>query len=197
MPYFKEPCIYKICCKDPEIKDCYVGSTTNFGKRKWDHKNNTLKSNYYVYQFIREHGGWDNWDMVLMEKVDINDRRELHAKEREWFEKLGASLNYQVPNRSKKEWFQDNAERQKDRMKKYNLENKEKIAETQRKKYLKNKENYAEKGKKYYLENKEKIDERMNEKITCECGVISLKGNLVRHRESKKHADLMAQLNEE
>ena len=30
---------YKIVCKDTSITDCYVGHTTDFTKRQWQHKN--------------------------------------------------------------------------------------------------------------------------------------------------------------
>ena len=67
---YSNACIYKICCKDLSVKDVYVGSTTNFVQRcqrRRDHKavcNNEKGRdyNYYVYQFIRENGGWDNWE---------------------------------------------------------------------------------------------------------------------------------------
>ena len=54
--------IYKICCKDPLVKDIYVGSTTNFIKRKNNHKtrcfnNNSKDYNMYVYEFIRNSVG--------------------------------------------------------------------------------------------------------------------------------------------
>ena len=32
--------IYKVCCNDPTISDCYIGSTTNIVKRKQNHKHN-------------------------------------------------------------------------------------------------------------------------------------------------------------
>ncbi len=55
--------IYKLCCNDPEITDIYIGNTTNFTKRKNNHKSccnnsNDKNHNFYVYQFIRNHGGW-------------------------------------------------------------------------------------------------------------------------------------------
>jgi hypothetical protein len=34
----KEYIFYRIVCKNPEIKECYVGSTTNFKIRKQSHK---------------------------------------------------------------------------------------------------------------------------------------------------------------
>ena len=54
--------IYKIVCNDPNITDCYVGSTTNIVKRRQSHKSvcnneNSKLFNFYVYQFIRENGG--------------------------------------------------------------------------------------------------------------------------------------------
>jgi hypothetical protein len=55
--------IYKLCCNDSIIKDIYVGSATNFSRRKSGHKSycnnpNNIKYNYHVYKFIRENGGW-------------------------------------------------------------------------------------------------------------------------------------------
>ena len=49
----------------------YVGHTTNFAKRKHHHKNlcqNTNNRGFhrFLYQFLRENGGWENWDMILI-----------------------------------------------------------------------------------------------------------------------------------
>ena len=35
---YSKSVIYKIVCDDLNVKDCYVGSTTNFIKRKRHHK---------------------------------------------------------------------------------------------------------------------------------------------------------------
>jgi hypothetical protein len=74
--------IYKIVCNDTSITDCYIGSTTNFAKRKQQHKgfcNNekSQKFNYYVYQYIRDHDGWNNWSMVLVENFSCKSKLEL------------------------------------------------------------------------------------------------------------------------
>ena len=37
--------IYKLCCKNPEITNIYVGSTKNFTRRKHQHKNNCINEN--------------------------------------------------------------------------------------------------------------------------------------------------------
>jgi len=126
--------IYKICCKDPLITDTYTGSTTNFIKRKQEHKCNSNNVNhkpynYYVYRFIRENGGWDNWEMVQLEQYPCNTQHELALRERYWLELNVSTLNKCVPSRThaesdlawhkanveyvkhiKKEWRKNNAE---------------------------------------------------------------------------------------
>jgi len=101
--------IYKIVCLDPEITDCYVGSTLNFKQRKAHHKNkcnnpNDKSYNYNVYKFIREHGGWENFQMLQIEEYPCNTKHELALQERFHFENLKATLNSCVPSRPKSEF---------------------------------------------------------------------------------------------
>jgi hypothetical protein len=100
--------IYKIECNDLNITDCYVGHTTEFRKRKSQHKSdcNNIKRkqyNYNVYKFIRDNGGWENWTMVMIQHYPCNNALEAGRRERHWFKRLNATLNTQVPSRSKKE----------------------------------------------------------------------------------------------
>ena len=58
--------------------NCYIGSTKNLNKRKIDHRNNCHYENqrkYYIklYVFIRENGGWDNFDMAKICDCDENE----------------------------------------------------------------------------------------------------------------------------
>ena len=67
--------VYKLWCLD--VKDHYIGSTQNVRSRKYQHKTacnnpNDAKYNRYVYQFIREHGGFDAWDLEIIEEVKYN-----------------------------------------------------------------------------------------------------------------------------
>ena len=71
--------IYKLCCKDTSIKDIYIGSTTNFRQRKSQHKNccnneNNKHYNYRLYKFIRENGGFDNWEMFMIEEFKCENK---------------------------------------------------------------------------------------------------------------------------
>ncbi len=99
---YSKTIIYKIVCKDLNITEGYVGHTTNFIKRKNKHKNNCLKHFYEkhnckIYQFIRENGNWENWDMIEIEKYPCNDANEARARERYWYEILNSKLNSVKP----------------------------------------------------------------------------------------------------
>jgi hypothetical protein len=87
--------IYKIFCKDNIVKDTYIGYTTNFSQRKYTHKvacnrsENVLK----IYKIIRDHGGWDNWDMIEIAKYNCKDAIEARIKENEHYLLENSSLN--------------------------------------------------------------------------------------------------------
>jgi hypothetical protein len=90
--------IYKISCKDPSIKDIYVGHTTNFVQRKHAHKQacNNIKSSCYnlkLYKTIRENGNWGNWDMTIIQFYNCKDLSEARQKEQQHFKDLNATLN--------------------------------------------------------------------------------------------------------
>lgn len=112
--------IYKICCKDLNIKDVYVGSTTNFRKRKNQHKTscnnpNDISYNVYKYQFIRDNGGWENWDMIMIKKYSkCESKLQCLKKERKYVEKLNATLNMRKPGRTEKEYHKQYREKNRD-----------------------------------------------------------------------------------
>ena len=91
--------IYKIYCKDENIKDFYIGSSTNLYVRINVHKcrcNNEDTDGYYLklYEFIRENGGWENFNIEVIEYFNCNSKKELIQKEQEYINKLKPSLNY-------------------------------------------------------------------------------------------------------
>lgn len=202
--------IYKLCCKDVNIKDIYVGSTTNMRTRKMNHKKdchneNSKGHNRYVYHFIREHGGFNNWEMVLVEAYCATDNMDLRKRERYWTEELKGSLHTNLPystdeekNEQKKEHYEDNKNQYLERAKNYYEENKEYKLQYQKQYSQKNKEKIAENQKQYRLDNKEKLaeqkkqyrednKERFYRKITCECGSIYNNSHKNRHEKTDKH----------
>ena len=143
---YSKTVIYKIVCNDLDIKDCYVGHTTDFVRRKVAHKyncnaENDKSYNFKLYKKIRENGGWNNFSIVLIEKYPCNDGDEARARERYWYENLNASLNTVYPARTKQEYFKEYDIIIKEYKKKYNELNKDKIKEDNRDYKINNKEN--------------------------------------------------------
>jgi len=176
--------IYKLAIKDGSLDECYIGSTSCIKVRKWAHKqdcNNPKQRayHYYVYEFIRQNEGFQNWDLYPLEEVKYDNKIELLKKEREWVEKLKSSLNKQIPSRTKKEHYEVN---------------KTKYQEQARGKYEENKEKYKEKNKKWKMNNPEKL-KKYREKINCECGGKYILSNKISHFNSKKHQKYLSVIN--
>ena len=98
---YSKTIIYKIVCKDINIKDFYVAQTTDFIRRQYKHKYdcnnpNSKKYNKYVYKFIRNNGGWQNWDMIEIEKYNCNGIAGAWERETYWLEELKPTLNKQT-----------------------------------------------------------------------------------------------------
>ena len=107
--------MYKLCCNDPTITDEYIGHTTDKIRRKREHKNccnnpNYKKYNYYVYQFIRENGGFDNWSMVVIEEYSCENKNQAVLRERYWIETSQSTLNKNIPTRTNKERYEEHKE---------------------------------------------------------------------------------------
>ncbi len=164
--------IYKLCCNDPSIRDEYYGHTTDKTKRKYSHKSccddeNNFHHNVYVYQFIRNNGGWNNWSMIVVEEYPCENRNQAEARERHWIETQRATLNKRLPTRTRQERYEENRE-----------ENKEYI-------------------KQYRDEHKEEIRKHKNQNFECECGGKYTKSNEKRHLKSIKHMNYLHNLNNE
>ena len=183
--------IYKLCCKDANITEIYIGSTVNKHRRKAHHKSvcnnpNHMSYNIRLYQFIRDNGGFDNWDLIILEEYPTENKNELTWKEREWVELLKPVLNsirpivtlneinerdrkYRENNKEKryeyqKIYYENNREQISESRKIYYEEKSEQIRENQKIYYENNKEKLCEYQKKYYEENSEKVKKKVNEK---------------------------------
>mgnify|MGYP003647614657 CR=1 FL=1 len=125
--------IYKICCKDKEISDVYVGRTTNFQMRQSQHKiqsKNSKTNQTFVYININQMGGWGNWEMVIIEEYPCENSIEANNREQYWINKLQASLNTQIkfdntPDTDyKKEWYFKNREKVREKQENYRQQKK-------------------------------------------------------------------------
>ena len=93
--------IYKIISKDSNCDYLYIGSTIDFNRRFKEHKrkyNNekSKKYNFKLYKFIRENGGFDNFEMIIIENfTECKNKLELRQREQYWIDELNSKLNTQ------------------------------------------------------------------------------------------------------
>jgi hypothetical protein len=167
--------MYKIYPKNKELGLCYIGHTTNFVERMKRHKlqavnENGNKSHQKHYLAIRQNGGWDEWEMVEIEKFNGKTRLEARMREQELIEECNANLNtlnaYITEEKRKaikkaitEKYREENKELIRQQEKKYKEDHKEIIAEQMKKYRSENKEKIYEKTKEYRENNKEKHQE--------------------------------------
>jgi hypothetical protein len=155
---------YKIIPKNNDINYCYVGHTTNFTNRNQQHKKhvkneNYNKSHYKLYQTIRQNGGWDEWEMIEIEKLNCETKLKARIREQELIEQHNANLN------SLKAYISEEQRKElkKQITQKYREENKELLKEQTKKYKEEHKDIIAEQMKKYRAEHKQEIDEKTKE----------------------------------
>ena len=195
---YSKALIYKICCKDMRIKDIYVGSTTNFDSRKKCHKTrcHNQKDKHYnicVYQFIRDHGGWNNWRMVLVKDFPCNSNLELVKEEQNIIEELEEYCTLNINRTWRSEEYKE--EYNKQYLKQYYKDNTEQLKEYKKQYFQNNKEKVYNYMKKYREENKDRIQKQhkkyASQQYNCVCGSTIRLDSKPRHEKTKKHQDFI------
>ena len=95
--------IYKLTCKTSD--DCYIGVTNDLRKRLAVHKHEVKTSNRKVHKFIREHDGWENFDVQEVMTFEYTNPDEKHRLERFYYDFYQPTLNCYVPNRSSLDYY--------------------------------------------------------------------------------------------
>jgi len=177
---------YKInLMKNPEYT--YIGYTTNFTKRKYQHKKNLTdlsKINLPLYKTINENGGWENVYIGLLEYGEYDNLKDVYIRERELIDFHKSTLNGHLPSKIdinysdnpkeyKAKWFQDyknnNPDEYNEKVKKYNEMRKEYKA-------------------KWHQENKDRLNIKGKELVRCDiCNIELAKYSLWHHNKSKSH----------
>ena len=107
---FSKAVIYKIEHIDrPDL--IYVGSTTDFTKRKYKHKNNcknenSKEYNHNLYQMIRNNGSWESFKIMIIKEFPCNSKTELLIQEEKFRKELQANLN------NRKAYISDNEKKE-------------------------------------------------------------------------------------
>ena len=149
MPDYTKTIIYKLINYDcPDL--VYVGSTTNFTKRKHNHKRASEVNSSKVYETIRNNGGWESWAMIKICDYPCLSSIEARQEEDRHMIELKANLNIKRAERTQKQYNIDN----KEEIKQYKKDNKNKIAEYLKQYRTNNKEKLNEQRRQYYLKKK-------------------------------------------
>jgi len=139
--------VYRIASINPELTQCYIGSTKNIKNRTIMHHSdcnnvNSPRYNYPMYQYIRNNGGMLNFEFINLRDIDIDGDDKKAIYEQYYFEMYGGftnCLNKYYPNRSKLQYrIQHEVE-----IKQYRTDNKESIKQYR--------ENNKEKMKQYQI----------------------------------------------
>jgi gas vesicle protein len=178
MPNYQHGKIYMI---ESISNNCrYYGSTVQslalrLAKHRNDIKRGRTPSSKEVLKY-------SDARILLVELYPCNSKMELEAKEAIYI-RNNDCVNKFIPQRTAKEWRQDNKEHIQQYHKQHYQDNKEIIAEKDKIKYQDNKEKIKQRIKRYYQDNKEK----MLKKCLCDCGKICSHSSYKKHLQAKQH----------
>ena len=159
-PKYENTIVYKIKCKDPLVPDFYLGYATcqlvyvskMFGTRcKHDMK-------WPVCEFVREHGGFENWFFERLPIKSCTTALEARTELRKHFNANPPSLNKHLPTRTNKEYAR--GAKNKEAQKTYRITHLDKIHQDQAAHYQKNKDILLKKRREYFVLNKDMINAR-------------------------------------
>jgi len=174
MPDYKNGKIYQIVCN--ETGEIYVGSTAlSLEDRLSSHQKDEKRDHRCCSKQIIYRG---NYYIELLQNYPCNSRCELEQKEGE-YQRVIECINRRIAGRTGKEWNQDNKE----------------WVSKRRKAHKKlNKEHLDKRNAEYRRINRESIKLKVSEIVVCECGCEVQKYSMTRHKLTKKHINLMANL---
>jgi predicted GIY-YIG superfamily endonuclease len=174
--------MYKLKHKnDDDDKNIYIGHTTNWIQRQYNHKKgcnneNNKEYNEKKYIYMRENGGWEEWRMIWIEDYPCNHKREAETREEFLRCNFNAILNMRKAIRTqetKKEYDKD-----------YHQEHNQQIKENQKEYKKQHKQEIKKQRKEHYENNK-------GENILCECGLLIRKNYFQQHHNTQKHINLL------
>ena len=130
MNKYNNSCVYKIECNDKTVKGVYIGSTTNYTMRQYQHKSKSKSGTTTLYKCIQDNGGWVNWTMSKQEICNVDNIQQLLTREKAAITELTEpSLNIvKRPHRTTeelKEWKKQHNITNKDKYQLFNKTKKE------------------------------------------------------------------------
>ena len=152
--------IYKLY--SPSKNLIYIGSTTQIlckrlaeHLQKYNAYNNDNTKPYYTSYLVLD---CEDYKIELLEEYACNNKQQLLKKEGEYI-RNNECCNEKIAGRTDKEWYKDNADTIKEKVKKYRTDNADILKEKAKKYRLKNAEKIKETQKQYIIANAEKKKE--------------------------------------
>ena len=181
--------IYKIVCN--ETNDVYIGSTVEklsvrMSKHRAHYKRYQAGKRSYITSF--EILKYPSAKILLVRNCPCDSKEELHAIEGN-FIRNNECVNKVIPGRTSVEYYQDNSEQIKQKVKQYRQSNSEQIKQKVKQYRKDNADLLRERQRKYRQANNEELKKKKNKKYNCECGGRYIHNAMAQHFRSIKHIE--------
>jgi len=185
--------IYKVYNNvDDEI---YIGSTcVSLAKRMARHRASARmnRTKCKLMTKMRTIGIENFFIELIKEYPECENIEQLRKLEGEYIIELKPTLNHRIAGRSQKQHYNDNSEYVKAQNKQYRIDNREAVLEYERMRWIRDKPKRQALNKKNYDTKRDEILKQQAEIVECECGCLSTRNHINRHRKTKKHLKLMS-----
>ena len=184
--------IYVLTCFETGL--IYIGSTTKqyLSQRLTSHVDDfkrfqSGKDKRYMtsFEIIKN----DNYQITLLESYPCNSKDELTAREAFYIRSMNC-VNKIIPDRTPKEYRQDNKEKLSKNAKEYYRNNKDYFKVYQKEYHQDNKEKIVKKAKEYYQQNKPEIQQK--KQIYYQNNKTQLNENTAKYRNNNNY-DIMCE----
>lgn len=162
---------YMLRCKDEKVSEFYIGSTKDLKprirahKKAYDECSQKLEGRV-LYTFMKENGGFDNWEFKIVNQVVYFDEPTRRRQEQVYLDFYMPALNMVKARRSDEEKriyqreydrarYAANREEILQKQKEYSSLNKDKVHERRVKYYAANREKALQYSREYYRKKKE------------------------------------------
>jgi hypothetical protein len=82
---YSKTVIYKLQCRNSDVTYVFIDSTTKPRQKKMYHiKNSENHKQCEPYMTINKHGGWENWDMIILEKFKCLSKDDTKMRVAQW-----------------------------------------------------------------------------------------------------------------
>jgi hypothetical protein len=170
----------------------YIGSTSNFSRRKWEHKSNIENNNTIkLYQYVRFYNiKSDDIVFEVLAEIDTNIHLKLEQMFIDQFDSIKNGQNTIRSHRTEEERIEQETKAkhkwEEENYQEYYQFNKDKILEKRKQYRSNNPEKMKEQYEKHKEKHKEKRKEKRKEIVKCNiCNISLTRGCLTRHIKRK------------